>query len=587
MTDGQLLDQFVRLHDAAAFEMLVRRHGPMVMRVCQRLLRHVPDADDAFQATFIVLVRKAHSIIKLESVASWLYGVAYRIALRAKVRANRRLARERHIDQGSVPENAQASHEPGATDIRPVLDEELNRLPEKYRAPVVLCYLEGKTNEEAAQQLHCPTGTVKIRLLRARDMLRDRLGRRGLGLTAGAIALALAQEAASAAVPATLSAATAQTAALVAGGKASAVAASGATALADATIKAMMIVKVKAACAIAVAASLLTAGAAYVGAGRTHDGSPLQLHATLEHTDGVFAAAFAPDGQTIVTGGGDRIIRIWDAATAQELAKLTGHRHPIQSLAISPDGALLASGEGDLGGPSGDVKIWDLPRRRELASLPPHSQGAPSLAFAPNGKVLATASWRGVINLWDVASRESLAVLRTHTSGVARICFSPDGMLLASASNDRTVKLWETATGKELATLRGHTDVVHAVAFAPDGKSVASGSADKSVRIWDVITHEAKLVLQPGSAVHCVSFAPGSQVLLSGHTEKLNNSSEGVLKFWDVKGGALLDTVHVQKLQVGNAIFSPDGKHLLTTSWNRTAKLWDVNTRSKAWGPSR
>src|SRR5262245_66641271 len=103
MTDEELLRCFVRAHDPAAFEALIRRHGPMVLRVCQRPLRDGPDADDAFQATFIVLVRKAQSIIKLESVASWLYGVAYRIALRAKVRGDRRLARERQIDEGSVP----------------------------------------------------------------------------------------------------------------------------------------------------------------------------------------------------------------------------------------------------------------------------------------------------------------------------------------------------------------------------------------------------------------------------------------------------------------------------------------------------
>src|SRR5262245_17055223 len=162
MTDGQLLEQFVRRQDSAAFETLVRRHGPMVLRVCQRLLRDGPDADDAFQATFIVLVRKAQSIIKLESVASWLYGVAYRVALRAKVRGDRRLARERQIDEGSVPgHDGGAALEAGVAELRPVLDEELNRLPEKYRAPVVLCYLEGKTNEEAAQYLQWPTGTVK------------------------------------------------------------------------------------------------------------------------------------------------------------------------------------------------------------------------------------------------------------------------------------------------------------------------------------------------------------------------------------------------------------------------------------------
>jgi RNA polymerase sigma factor (sigma-70 family) len=584
MTDGQLLEQFVRHQDSAAFETLVRRHGPMVLRVCERLLRHGPDADDAFQATFIVLVRKAHSIIKLESVASWLYGVAYRIALRAKVRSNRRLARERQIDEGAVPGGAVPA---GLGDLRPVLDEELNRLPEKYRAPLVLCYLEGKTNEEAAAQLHWPTGTVKVRLMRARDMLRNRLGRRGLTLTAGALALLLTQEAAQAAVPATLTSATAQAVTLAGAGTAAAAAPTGAVALADATVKAMALVKVKVACGVALAASLVVAGAVYVAAPKQNDRPPLQLQTTLEHKDGVFAATFSPDGRTVATSGGERVIRLWDTATGQELAKIAGHRLPIQSVAISPDGMLLASGAGDIGGPPGEVKLWDLRQRHELAMLPPHEHGASSVAFSPNGKILATASWRGVIYLWDIATRGLLTTLDGHTSGVARICFSPDGKMLASASNDRTVKLWDVATGKESATLRGHSAVVHAVAFAPDGRSVASGGPDKTIRVWDVQTHETKLAIPCSGTVHCVGFAPSGNTLLSGHTSPTKDGEVGVLTLWDLRNGSAIASWNAHRIQLGSAMFSPDGQRFLTTSWDRTAKLWDVNTGSRAWAPSR
>lgn len=587
MTDGQLLEQFVRQHDSAAFEILVRRHGPMVLRVCQRLLRHGPDADDAFQATFIVLVRKAHSIIKLESVASWLYGVAYRIALRAKLRANRRLARERQFDECSVPgHDGAATVEAGIAELRPVLDEELSRLPEKYRAPVVLCYLEGKTNEEAAQYLHWPTGTVKVRLMRARDLLRDRLARRGVALSLGALALALSQEAANAAVPAALATSTTQTAALVSAGTVATAASAGAAALADATLKAMALAKLKIACGVALAASLVVAGTAYVVSPRHNDGPALQLHATLSHGDGVFAAAFSPDGQTIVTGGGERTIRIWDSA-GRELAKLSGHRHPVISLAVSPDGALLASGEGDVFGPPGEVKLWDLSARREIAKLPPHEHGASSLAFSPNGELLATASWRGTVQLWDVATREPRAALSTHTSGVARICFAPDGTRLASASNDGTVKLWDAAMGTELGTLRGHDGTIHAVAFAPNGQSVASGGADKTIRIWDAGTFEQKLLIRCAATVHGVSFAPGGQTLLSAHTEARPEGQVGVLTFWEVRTGKAVTSLDLHKVQVGTPLFSADGKRLLTTSWDRTAKLWDVNTGSWAWAPSR
>lgn len=587
MTDGQLLAQFVRAHDAAAFETLVRRHGPMVLRVCQRVLRHGPDADDAFQATFIVLVRRAHAIVKRDSVASWLYGVAYRIALRARVRANRRRARERHLEAGALAGDDLSPHGGVAADIRLVLDEELSRLPEKYRAPIVLCYLQGKTNEEAARQLQWPTGTVKIRLSRARDLLRNRLARRGLGVTIGALALALTRETASAALPATMTGAATQTAALLASGKSAAVAATGAGALAESTVKAMAVVKLKIACAVAVLAGIVSAGAYYTVVGKTQDDVPLQRYASLEHPDGVFAAAFTPDGRSVVTGSGDGIVRIWDTDTGREVGTLTGHRLPILSLAVSSDGALLASGEGNIAGSPGVVKLWDLRRRSEIATLLPHDEGASSLAFAPDGKTFATASWGGTVRLWDTASREPRAVLNTHTSGVARVCFSGDGTRLASASNDRSVKLWDAATGKELTTLNGHGAIVQALAFAPDGNTIASGSEDQTVRLWDTHTHESKCVLQTGSKVHCVSFAPGGRVLLSGHTEMTDGGPQGVLKLWDVASGAPINTIHVHKLQVGNALFSPDGKRLVTTSWDRAATLWNVNTGSSAWAARR
>lgn len=269
------------------------------------------------------------------------------------------------------------------------------------------------------------------------------------------------------------------------------------------------------------------------------------------------------------------------------MAALAGHRLPILSLAVSPDGAWLASGEGDIGGPPGVVKLWDFRRRLEVASLPLHDQGAPTLAFAPHAPVLATASWSGTIRLWDIASRDLLLVLNTHTSGVPRIAYSPDGSLLASVSNDGTAKLWDPTTGKERATLHGHTGVVQALAIVPDGKTVASGSGDQTVRLWDVPMQANRLVLPAGSAVHCVSFSPNGQVLLSGHTEDRDGRPQGVLKFWNVATGALIDAIPVHELQVGNAVFSPDGKRLLTSSWDRTAKIWDVNSSWRGWSSHR
>ena len=203
MGDGQLLDRFAA-HSGSdselAFEAIVRRHGPMVMAVCRRVLGEDHAAEDAFQATFMVLALKSRAIRKQESSGPWLHGVAMRISRRA--RAMRQRSRGEPIPAGGLVDKR--AHAPAAVDLRAVLDEELSRLPEKYRDPVVLCYLEGRTQEEAARTLGWTKGTVSGRLARAKDLLRQRLARRGLAPSAGLLAAVLTAETARAAVPATL-----------------------------------------------------------------------------------------------------------------------------------------------------------------------------------------------------------------------------------------------------------------------------------------------------------------------------------------------------------------------------------------------
>jgi RNA polymerase sigma factor (sigma-70 family) len=200
LTDRQLLARFAGGQDEAAFASLVKRHDSMVWSACRRVLGDGPDAEDAFQAAFLVLAQKAGSMSWQESVGSWLYEVAVRVAMRARRDTSRRRQRERQVPD--MPQ-AEALPQDGSPELRDVLDEELTRLPEKYRAPLVLCYLEGKTNDEAARHLGWPKGTVAIRLSRARDVLRGRLTRRGLAMSAG-LALAAPGKEALAAVPASL-----------------------------------------------------------------------------------------------------------------------------------------------------------------------------------------------------------------------------------------------------------------------------------------------------------------------------------------------------------------------------------------------
>ena len=168
MSEGQLLDRFVARRDGDAFEAIVARHGSMVLAVCRDHLRDPNDVDDAFQATFLVLVRRAGSLRRRDLLGNWLYGVARRVAKRAQVASARRRDRE-----GIGPEPVGAS--PADFDLRPMIHDEVNRLPDSYRAAVVLCFFEGRTHEEAADRLGWPVGTVKGRLARAKDLLRDRL----------------------------------------------------------------------------------------------------------------------------------------------------------------------------------------------------------------------------------------------------------------------------------------------------------------------------------------------------------------------------------------------------------------------------
>jgi polysaccharide biosynthesis/export protein len=189
LTDRQLLDRFLQGRDAssdAAFEVLVRRHGPMVLRVCRNVLGDLNDAEDAFQATFVVLARRCGSIRKRDSVESWLFGVACRVAARARVEAARRKAVERRgATEADAALGASPDDEADNRELGPLVQEEVRRLPERYRGPVVLCYWEGLTQEQAAAQLGCPLGTVRSRLARAREILRRRLTRRGAAPLAG------------------------------------------------------------------------------------------------------------------------------------------------------------------------------------------------------------------------------------------------------------------------------------------------------------------------------------------------------------------------------------------------------------------
>ncbi len=277
LSDRQLLEQFATRRaelGESAFATLLERHGPMVFGVCRRVLRHHSDAEDAFQATFLVLAHRAQAIRKRESLASWLYGVAYRLAGRLKSQAALRREKEQAWAEASLAQASTAQRL--STDLisaviwrelRPVLDEELNRLPEKYRAPLVLCYFEGKTHEEAARALGWSKGSMSRRIDKARNLLRARLSRRGVTLSTGLLFGVIGQHVASAAIPAPVAASTVKAALLVTAGRAASAGliSTQVALLTEGVLKAMLVSKLKVAAAALIAVGMLGAGVGVLG----------------------------------------------------------------------------------------------------------------------------------------------------------------------------------------------------------------------------------------------------------------------------------------------------------------------------------
>jgi RNA polymerase sigma factor (sigma-70 family) len=255
LSDGQLLERYVAGRDEAAFEALVRRHGPMVWGVVRRVAGNGPDAEDAFQATFLVLVRKAASLRSRELVGNWLYGVAYRTALKARCAAARRRARERQVEQMPHPE---VGPDEAWSDLQPLLDRELERLPDKYRVPLVLCELEGRGRKEVARQLRLPEGTLSSRLATARRLLAARLTRRGLTLSAAALTAALSHQAAPAGVPRALIVSTVNVAKAARRATAAGAVPASVSALTDGVLKGMLMRKLKLTTALLLGAAVLS-----------------------------------------------------------------------------------------------------------------------------------------------------------------------------------------------------------------------------------------------------------------------------------------------------------------------------------------
>ncbi len=560
----------------------------MVWGVCRRVLGNHHDAEDAFQATFLVLIRKAASIVPREMVANWLYGVARQTALKARAMAARRKKRERQVTEMPQPAAGEPDH---GHDLQPLLDRELSRLPDKYRSVVVLCDLESKTRKEAARQLGVPEGTVAGRLARARARLAKRFARYGLAVSGGTLTAALSPSAASASVPASVVSSTIQAANFYAAGQAVApgLISVPVAALTEEVLKTMLLTKLKIATAVLLMVAAVAAGgllyqtrageqtpkAEATDAARAKTEEHWQVRTTLRgHAGGVRAIAFSPDGRLLAVGGKDKIVELWDVSKDRPQATLQGHAEAVVDVAFSPNGKTLASASWDR-----TVKLWDVKTGKETATLGGHPSWVWSVAFSLDGKTVASASGStderrpGEVRLWDAATGQEIATIRAHHGYVCHVAFSPDGKTLATTGyGDKTIKLWDIDAKrdvKERATLKGHTGIPMSLAFSPDGKTLASGgTSDETLRLWNTETGQLKTSLHArGMNVNDVAFSPDGKTLLAGcllpERKKDFTELSGVVTIWDATTGKERQTLRPDVSDVILAL-SPDGKLLAT-----------------------
>jgi RNA polymerase sigma factor (sigma-70 family) len=554
LTDAQLLERFTSCRDGTAelaFRALVERHGPMVLRVCRAVLNDNHDADDAFQATFLVLVRRAGSLWVRDSLGPWLHQVAHRAASCGRSAAARRARHELRAAELAPL----ASHDRSHDDLDGMVHDELARLPARYREAVVLCLLEGLTPEQAARHLSCPVGTVHSRLARGREQLRGRLIRRGLAAPVGLLAVGSAQNSVRASVPAALADSTVQSALWLAAGPIAAGAVrSSVAALTGAILRTTFMAQIKVAAATLLLFGALAAGV--VALARQDPGdqklleapqvpqptpaknlaaSPAQPGSNPPTTDslgdvlppsarlrlgtlrfrppsGVAELALSPDQKTIVTAGDELVA--WDAATGKELwrARARDYGFGSENAAYGSRPIAFASDPSQFYTPGRDneVVVWQTTSgRREVVRfsspnivVPRLPQPALSVDITPDGKTLAVGNAGGLVAcdrqgkvLYQIVNAPEGPSLfdnndRLTFSGHNSLGrFSPDGKILAVITSDRPteIRLHDAATGRESRKLALASRLVR-LAFSPDSRVIAATERDSAVRLYDVAT---------------------------------------------------------------------------------------------------
>jgi RNA polymerase sigma factor (sigma-70 family) len=612
-TDAALLRDFLDTRAEAAFGALVRRHGPMVVGVCRRILGNAADAEDAAQATFLVLATKASALKSRSTLGNWLHEVARRTAQSAY----RSKARRREMEMRIQPPVCQKDND--VADLLPILDEELARLPDNYRLPIILCDLEGQSRKAAARQLRWPEGTVACRLTRGRQLLAQRLTKRGVSLTASALATLLATQAAAASSPLTALKGCAAAAQIAGSGSLTAAGVSpNVLALTQGTLKMLLLRKVMVVAVLVVASLSFVWGAGWIAYGavtapsdqgkkgpdkKAHESAPRQVLdeqkakkpfvedpaterkdpfgdplpsdalarlGTVRWRQGGTIAQFAiaPDGKTVATVGYDDTIGIWDLATGKTL-------HSLKNLTIGGGGGVAFSPDGKfLVAPQQyKVRRWDTTNWTELPAWPVKLESFGKLLFSPNGEFLACRGHTrnggnvNVVTILDAATGQELHRVEGRTNYAAPdIAFAPDGKTWAYADkSDKDIPLYASRSGKEVRRFVGHAAEARSVAFSPDGRRLASTDGNSTLHFWD--TETGKLLGQKGrfGARYSLAYSPDGNHLVS---------SSGV---YDIATGKEQPFPKPRPAGESEVVYSPNGK-LLVSATDQCLQIWDGTT---------
>lgn len=633
-SDEQLLAEFLARRSDEAFAALVARHGPMVFNVCRRVLHDAHLAEDVFQATFLILADRARAIRRRASLAGFLHGVAYRLAVRA------RQQRLPNLPAAVSDKTAGPAEELAWKEMLGILDHELSLLSDRYRAPLVLCYLEGRTQDEAAQQLGWSLNTLRRRLAQGRRLLEARLRGRGVTLPA---ALAGLLAGGASAVPGPLRAATlAAAGARAADGLTATVFASarkGITLMLSKSGKKIgAVVAVVALGAVVCLAScwalhadpappaseslpppaaadpLPAQGVVRLGTARYRHGSRIaSMGVSADGKLAVTASGFGPYNSALA--GKFSPARVFDLTDGRCLYSIPNERHEYtEAVALSPDGKIMAT--------KGDkfLTFWDAATGKELRKLEYATAGGRSITdwmtFTPDGKQLAVTLMGDAVQLIDV---ETATVSRAFAlDAAASACvFSPDGKLLAIGGYEQEkgvyfARICDAATGKELrripaGTLATANGVKRTLAFSPNGTTLAGGGWGAArLLLWDVATGKERTVFpKVAEEIVSVAFAPGGKTVaaaadnvylydpLTGKERLrierrarllafsrdgavLTGAVSGAIYRWDAASGRQLTPAAAQDSGVEQILVSADGRRVFTTDQDGNLHAWDT-----------